>query len=99
MVVSCDACKRTVDEADLRELDGLDAHSRGLGRGVRLCDRCLDLRETRVWTQTDPDHDDLVEALQRRSEPKSGRFAFLEDDEEVHLVRLRDDWVEKIRAG
>lgn len=99
MVATCDVCKRNHDEGDLHELSGLDAHSRGLGEGVRICDRCLDRRQTRVWTQADPDHDDLVDALQRRTEPKRGRYSFLEEDEEVHLVRLRDDWVEQVRAG
>lgn len=100
MATTCHTCKRPRPDDDLHRLHGLDAHSRTLPDGVRLCSDCLDQRETRSWQARDPGMQRLVEALEDRDEPKHGRYAFLaEGSDAVHLLRLRDGWVERAAHG
>lgn len=100
MAPACHTCKRSFPEDDLHVLKGLDAHSRTLPSGVHICDDCLTVRQTRTWEGRDAMHKRLVDALEDRDEPKHGRYAFLaEGHDSVHLVRLRDGWVERAAQG
>lgn len=100
MATTCHTCKRSLPDDELHVLKGLDAHSRTLSAGVHLCDDCLAERETRSWPVKDPMTNRLVDALEDRDEPKQGRYSFLaEGTDAVHLVRLRDGWVERAVRG
>lgn len=95
--VRCATCGThgTLGES-IRELEELGFGPDVDGSTIRLCRACLDLRDTKAWDLDDSEGRRLFEALQKQtpSQPH-GRYSYLvEPDEDIHLVRLRTDWVQ-----
>lgn len=100
MAARCDVCKRTVDAGSLHDLSGLDIPRRAMPKALHVCESCIEVRESRAWSDGDPETSELLEALRDRTEPKRGRYSFLADeDDNVHLLRLREEWVERASSG
>lgn len=61
---------------------------------IHLCESCADLRTTRTWNARGADGRRIVTAWRNHEHPK-GHYAYLlEQDATLHLMRLREDWVE-----
>lgn len=62
---------------------------------VQLCEGCLDVRDTQRWSGDGEEGQRLRAALTGRThDHPQGRYAYLLDEEEdIHLVRLAHDWL------
>lgn len=62
---------------------------------VHLCERCLDVRDTQRWSADGEEGQRLRAALTGHThDHPQGRYTYLLDEEEdIHLVRLARDWL------
>lgn len=94
---TCQACgaRPATDAPLLRLTTTTDAPAE---RALTLCEACLDRRETEVWPRDGADGKRLCEALEDLDGEPTERYTYLLGDAEVHLVRLRPDWVDQHAA-
>lgn len=94
---NCETCGATGQIGDgIHKLAGLGFGPGQDDRAIHLCDGCLERRETDAWPLSGPDGQRLYEALQDKTQAPSRRYSYLlEPDENIHLVRLRPDWVDR----
>ncbi len=63
---------------------------------IRICQECLDLRETKRWNATGSQGRQLLDELPDKSQFAHRRYSYLvEPEQDIHLVRLRQDWVQE----
>lgn len=67
-------------------------------RALTLCEDCLERRETEAWPLDGGEGKRLREALADLDDRPAERYSYLLGDAEVHLVRLRPDWVDQHAA-
>lgn len=65
----------------------------GAKRALTLCEDCLERRQTDAWPVDGAEGRRLREALEALDAEPAERYTYLLDEAEVHLVRLRPDWV------
>lgn len=92
----CETCGETSKLVELTELGFGPGHE---DDGIHLCRSCLEEREAACWSSSDPDGRGILDALAGRNEPHHGRYTYLQDDDqEIHLMRLRQSWVDRHAA-
>lgn len=63
---------------------------------LRICRPCLAVREAASWPSNSPDGRRIAAALTDPAGPSGARFSYLRDEDEVvHLLRLRPGWVDR----
>ncbi|MGQ0536538.1 MAG: hypothetical protein ACT4PT_10750 [Methanobacteriota archaeon] len=93
---------------------GVEGESEKAGTGVRsvarvgpgavldevaLCEWCLQRRSAKAWIRASPLGSRVLAALGRREDPVAGRYAYVTDDRDVRLMRLRTDWMHRHAAA
>ncbi|MBI2077748.1 MAG: hypothetical protein HYT80_05165 [Euryarchaeota archaeon] len=71
----------------------------GFHEEIRLCKACLGRREAKSWNAAGTQGRRLQDALEAQSEPPQGHYTFLQDDQKIHLVRLRPTWLAEHAAA
>lgn len=76
---------------EIRELSEI-----AFGEGqIRICVDCLNQRETKRWNAQAPQGEQLLAELPSKSRFVQRRYSYLvEPEEDIHLVRLHQDWVQ-----
>jgi hypothetical protein len=96
----CDTCGLTEDpEAHLAILTRAGNEDDAPHGEVYLCADCLLARRERTWKLHHAEGDQVQQALTSHPRQRGGHFAYLTQSGAVlHLVRLRDDWIDERRA-
>lgn len=97
MPAHCAICgdEGTADQP-IAKLERIDHAARGPDGELRLCRNCIDRRTTKTWARTGDEGKQIAAEWLRHNHPEhDGRLTYLvENDETIHLMRLREDWVE-----
>lgn len=92
---ACTACHRSMPLSSLAHLHDLELREGGSRKEVLLCDRCLQARRSRSWAANASKTDRLIKHMGGRHDRTHSRFSYLQDEaKDVHLVRLRPQWVD-----
>lgn len=97
MPVNCQSCgKPESSDRRVRTLTEVELPEASAGNVLKLCDVCLDTRTTRTWTPDEAKQERLNEALVEEQHKPAHRFTYLRDEaQNVHLVRVRPEWIEE----
>jgi hypothetical protein len=90
---ACDVCSQEASSKNpVLRLKEVGAPDERTGKRLQMCQNCLNVRELQSWSRSERDGQALRGAL---SHPNAARrrYSYLEDPSNIHLVRLRHDWI------
>ena len=91
---NCAICGESPTNSNpLRHLVELRSRPADDMREIVLCADCTRRREVRSWSTVGPRGQVLETALESHPDSSAKRFSYLEDEQRIHLLRLRPDWV------
>lgn len=96
----CAACgARSTRGGRVRRLNELGFGLENERKAIHLCQDCLHRRTERQWTLEDDDGRRVYDALHGDPNGTRQRYSyFLEEDDRIHLLRLRPEWVDENAA-